>query len=214
MHYLRENKTLIFLVLILLPAFYFDRTIISWVKDNSTFYTEARYHQTIDNLMKFVTHGATLIICSLILFVSAKSYNRKLSDAGRSLFIGLVTAGLLVQVFKHLIGRARPRVTFNTVFIGPTMHIDYDSFPSGHTTLSFCLAFILSHYYPRYRLFFYLFAVLTGMDRVIGLSHFPSDVLAGALMGIVVARVLTARMSPLSAPVPSRYGQDSTRQAC
>jgi undecaprenyl-diphosphatase len=203
MHYLRENKILIFLVFIILPVFYFDRTIIFWVKDHSTFYTEAGYYQAINYLMKFVTHGATLIICSLALFVCAKSYSRRLSDAGRSLFIGLVTAGLLVQVFKHLIGRARPRVTFNTVFIGPTMHPGYDAFPSGHTTLSFCLAFILSQYYPRYRLFFYLFAILTGLDRVVGLSHFPSDVLAGALLGTVVARVLTARMSPLSIPESS-----------
>jgi undecaprenyl-diphosphatase len=203
MHYLRENKALIFLALIIIPAFYFDRSVISWVQDHRAFYTEARYYRMTDHLMKFITHGATLIVCSLVLFAGAKSYSRRLSDAGRSLFIGLVTAGLLVQAFKHLIGRARPRVTFETVFTGPTMHIDYDSFPSGHTTLSFCLAFILSQYYPRYTIFFYLFAVMTGLDRVIGLSHFPSDVIAGALLGTVVAMVLTAGRSPVAVPAPS-----------
>jgi undecaprenyl-diphosphatase len=199
MQYLRENKTLIFLALIILPAFHFDRTIISWVRDYSIFYSVAWNFKPIYRLINFVAHGATLITFSLALYLGAKAYSRRLSDAGRSLFIGLISAGLLVQVFKHLIGRARPRVTFDTVLIGPTMHLDYDSFPSGHTTLSFCLAFILSQYYPRYRFFFYLFAVLTGLVRVIGLSHFPSDVLAGALLGTVVAKVLTARMSPLPA---------------
>ncbi|TAN39482.1 MAG: phosphatase PAP2 family protein [Nitrospirae bacterium] len=199
MHYLRENKALVLLALLIIPAFFFDNTLMTWVKENRAFRSDALYGP-IDDVVKFLTHGATLIISSLLLFLVARSYNRRLAEAGKTLFFGLITAGVVVQGFKHLIGRARPRVTFNTVFIGPSIDFNYDSFPSGHTTLTFCLAYILSQFYPRYRVVFYLFAVMTGADRMLGLSHFPSDVLAGALLGMVVGRIVYSRAVCPAAP--------------
>lgn len=185
MRFLKENKGLILLAFLLVPAFYFDKTIMTWVKEHRAFQGEAWY-QPIDNLVKFSSHGATLIILSLLVSLGTKRHSMRLSNAAKALFIGLVTAGITVQGFKHLIGRARPRVTFDAVFIGPSMSFDYDSFPSGHTTLVFCLAFILSRDYPRYTVPFYLFAVLAAADRIAGLSHFPSDIVAGAILGTLV----------------------------
>ncbi|MHB8881934.1 MAG: phosphatase PAP2 family protein [Thermodesulfovibrionales bacterium] len=205
MHYLKENKALLLLALAVIPLFLFDSAILSWVKENRAFRSDALYGP-VDDVIKFLTHGATLIISSLLLFLVARAYNRRLSDAGITLFYGLITAGLLAQVIKHLIGRARPRVTFNTIFIGPSLDFNYDAFPSGHTTLSFCLAYVLSRYYPRYSIIFYLFAVLTGADRMLGLSHFPSDVFAGALLGTGVGKFMYAKASARLLPLQSKQG--------
>lgn len=207
MHFLKRNKDLIFLALLLVPAFYMDKAIISWVKEHCT-YQDDTWYLPIDYLVKFSTHGATLIVFSLLVFlgtrwagnspkmntlrISPLNMNR-LNRAGMVVFTGLISAGIVVQGIKHLIGRARPRMTFDTLFIGPSMSADYDSFPSGHSTLVFCLACILSRCYPRYRALFYLFALLAGLDRIIGLSHFPSDVLAGAILGTVVGKIVSAR---------------------
>ncbi|MGC2064206.1 MAG: phosphatase PAP2 family protein [Thermodesulfovibrionales bacterium] len=189
MHFLKENKGLIFLALLIVPAFYFDKTVMTWIIEHRAFQDEALY-QPIDNLVKFSTHGATLIILSLLVFLGTKPYRMRLSNAAKVLFIGLVTAGIAVQGLKHVIGRARPRVMFDAVFIGPSLSFDYDSFPSGHTSLVFCLAFILSRIYPRYTVPLYLYAVLAAADRMVGLSHFPSDVIAGVILGTVVGTLV------------------------
>jgi undecaprenyl-diphosphatase len=65
-----------------------------------------------------------------------------------------------------------------------------DSFPSGHTLVTFCLAHVLSFYFPRYRLWFYLAALIVGFERMLCATHFPSDVVAGALLGIAIAAAL------------------------
>lgn len=185
MLFLKKNKGLIFLALLLIPAFYFDKTVMTWIKDHRAFQSEVWY-QPIDILIKLSSHGSTLIILSFLVFLGTKSYHPRLSNAAKALFIGLISAGITVQGFKHVIGRARPRMTYDSVFIGPSMSVNYDSFPSGHTTLVFCLAFMLSRDYPRYTVPLYLFAVLAAADRMAGLSHFPSDIIAGAILGTVV----------------------------
>jgi undecaprenyl-diphosphatase len=145
--------------------------------------------KTIDPFTKFFSHGATLILGSLFVCLLARSFGeKKLYQASRSLFIGLISSGIIVQVLKHLIGRARPRITYENVFIGPSIKGGYDSFPSGHTTLAFCLAFILTEYYPRYKFIFYTFAFMVCLHRLEGPAHFPTDILAGALLGIIVGK--------------------------
>jgi len=154
------------------------------------------YH-IFDPLIQFITNGGTPIAAAFVLSMLGRYLQRnRFRKLGSSLFWGLISAGIAVHILKHLIGRARPRITYDLAFIGPTWKRGYDSFPSGHTTVVFCLAYILSQYFPKYRLGFYLFAVAGGLGRLVGLSHFPSDVLAGAILGIVVAQLLPNKFLP------------------
>lgn len=196
MQFLKENKRLLYIVVILpLFFFYLDKTIILWMRDfhkgNFKIYP---FLESIDPLINFISHGSTLIIIALILYVSGRYLNQKFYHAGRSMFIGFISSGILVQVLKHLIGRARPRITDDLLLSGPSLKGGYDSFPSGHTTVVFCLAYILSQHFPKYRFLFYIFAFMVGFERVKYLSHFPSDVLAGAIIGIAVGRLLSVRI--------------------
>ncbi len=192
MHYLKRSKYLVPAVLLIIPAFFFDKTVMLWVKN---FYTlhPALFHfsEKIDPAMGFVSNGGTLIAIALVLLAAGWFQKQKVHEPGKALFMGLVSAGITVQIIKHIIGRARPRLTYETVFIGPNLRGDYDSFPSGHTIMAFCLACILSRYYPRYRAFFYLFAVIVGMYRIQGFNHFPSDVIAGAVLGTLIGWVFS-----------------------
>ena len=199
MRFLRNNGKLLSPVF-LFPLFFLslDRTVILWIRgvhiDNAHAYAMLRY---LDPLVDFSAHGATLIAGALLLCLVGRFLEPRLYDAGRTLFVGLVSAGISVQVLKHLIGRARPRLTDESVFIGPSLKNGYDSFPSGHTTLVFCLACILSQYFPRYRTPLYLFALVVSLERIEDLAHFPSDVIAGALVGLLVGKILL-----LKAPCP------------
>jgi undecaprenyl-diphosphatase len=196
MQFLKNNKGILPIVLVL-PVFILslDETIIRWVRDLHMYHGDvSSLLKSVDPFIYVIAHGSTLIGTAFLLYVIGRQYNQRLYEIGRSLFIGLVSAGIAVQVLKHLIGRARPRLTDASLFIGPSLRGGYDSFPSGHTTLAFCLAIILSYHLPRYRVLFYLFAIIVGLWRVEGLAHFPSDVLGGAMVGTIVGSILLERM--------------------
>lgn len=196
MHFLKDNKTLIISVLFLIPVFYFDETVMTWVRNSME--TSAQLRMLHHSWTKFAYlggNGALLIPLSIVLFLAGRSFNRRLMTAGKSLFFGLIISGLSTQIIKHLIGRARPRVTDRLRVIGPSFKGSFDSFPSGHSALVFCLAFTLSHYYPKYRYFFYAFAVITGLGRVGSASHFLSDVAGGAILGIIVAKIVLIKLA-------------------
>lgn len=60
------------------------------------------------------------------------------------------------------------------------------SFPSGHTTIAFFIAGLLSDHYPDYRQDFEMLAELIGQSRIENGVHFPTDVSAGKLIGEVI----------------------------
>ena len=65
--------------------------------------------------------------------------------------------------------------------------MDY-SFPSGHTGTSFAAAVVLFLSYPKkYSFWFLVLAFLIGFSRLYVGVHYPTDVLAGALIGTVIA---------------------------
>jgi len=100
-------------------------------------------------------------------------------------------AGLLDQVFKNTLCRARPSApeagAFFTNYPCFPAKYAYASFPSGHATTAFATAVLLTLWYPRWAGAWIGLAVLVGLSRVMLGSHFPSDVLAGALLGSAVA---------------------------
>ena len=68
--------------------------------------------------------------------------------------------------------------------IRPTLESGLDSFPSGHTSGSFSMAMVLAYYFPKWRVLWFGLASFNAMCRVIKGSHFPTDVVAGMLIGI------------------------------
>jgi membrane-associated phospholipid phosphatase len=108
-------------------------------------------------------------------------------------------AGLLDQLVKNVACRARPMApgagAFFTNF--PCFPAPYAtaSFPSGHATTAFATAVVLALWYPRGTGVFVGLAVLVGVSRVMLGAHFPSDVLAGALLGSGVALAVHAHIS-------------------
>lgn len=93
--------------------------------------------------------------------------------------VGLVAALAAAYVLKHLVNRPRP----TDVIADP-------SFPSGHATAIFALAAALSVWWPRGRWLWWAVAVVVAWSRVALGMHYPSDCLAGALLGAGI--VLTA----------------------
>jgi membrane-associated phospholipid phosphatase len=106
------------------------------------------------------------------------------------LFLAVAVSNLVTEVLKYSIGRGRPFVggeanAFHfSHFAGNPA---YYSFPSGHATTAFALAFAVSALWPATRFAMAIYAVIIAATRLVLLAHHPSDVVAGALVGIIGA---------------------------
>jgi undecaprenyl-diphosphatase len=85
-------------------------------------------------------------------------------------------------VLKNSIKRRRPDDVI-TEFVAFLIPSDKFSFPSGHTAAAFVMATLVSFYYPSFGFLACTLASVIGFSRVLLGVHFPSDILAGALLG-------------------------------
>lgn len=90
----------------------------------------------------------------------------------------------LVRFIKDIFNRPRPfnsELPFEVIFRGDTQ--GGLSFPSGHAADGFFIAVFLGLYFPRWRWYFIFLATLTAFSRIYCGVHYPTDVIAGALLG-------------------------------
>jgi membrane-associated phospholipid phosphatase len=95
-------------------------------------------------------------------------------------------AGIVAQVIKQLVGRARPELWLGPAHYAPGSST---SFPSGHTVGAFALAGVLvfGSRSVTLRVVALLLAVAVGLSRILAFRHWASDVTASAVVGLVVA---------------------------
>jgi membrane-associated phospholipid phosphatase len=104
------------------------------------------------------------------------------------IFCAIAVSNLVTEVLKYCIGRGRPFVggeanAFHfSHFAGNPA---YYSFPSGHATTAFALALAVSAVWPQARVAMAVYALIIAATRLVLLAHHPSDVVAGAMVGIV-----------------------------
>jgi undecaprenyl-diphosphatase len=89
-------------------------------------------------------------------------------------------------LLKNTFKRQRPHDAIQD-FVAYLVPSDKFSFPSGHTAAAFVMATTTSHYYPELAAPAYLIAVLIGTSRVLLGVHFPTDILAGMVLGTTSA---------------------------
>jgi membrane-associated phospholipid phosphatase len=106
------------------------------------------------------------------------------------LLFAVLVPVLASELIKYVVGRGRPFVggqanAFNFSHFAGTEA--YASFPSGHATTAFALAFAVAALWPRARIAMLVYALAIAATRLVLLAHHPSDVAAGALVGTVGA---------------------------
>jgi len=103
--------------------------------------------------------------------------------------VTFMAAGLICQIMKKYIPRARPvSVLTNVNVLGE--RLTAGSFPSGHTATAFALAVVFSAHWGSWAPLFFLVAALIGVTRVYVGAHFPLDVLCGAVIGLSTASAI------------------------
>src|SRR5262245_1184473 len=114
-------------------------------------------------------------------------------QGGVTTFFDLVKVGvvnlMLYKVIKHLTGRPRPCVISTNITVG-TAPLDQYSFPSGHTMHAVAFSIIAVTQHPELAWVLVPFSSLVAMSRIVLGLHYPTDVIAGGMIGGYLASLL------------------------
>jgi len=134
--------------------------------------------------MIFAFIPLTLAIPGMMAF--ERRFQRGLSEVAWSLFASLS----LSLVIGRLIGRTRPFHAWTSIalFIPPPSAAG--SFPSSHAATAFAMATALAFADKRLAIIGFIVAVLVAFGRIAAGVHYPSDVIAGAALGIASAFIV------------------------
>ena len=147
-------------------------------------------HEVLTPVLTFITHlgdkGLFWIVLSLLLLI--KKSTRK---TGFLSLLSLLITFLIVNVcMKNGFARIRPYETLTDLLLLIEKQSDF-SFPSGHSASSFASAVVLFKRLPkRYGIPILILAVLIAFSRIYMGVHYPTDILAGILIGSIVALLI------------------------
>lgn len=156
-----------------------------------------RYCQTLNrsiiDIFEIITAlGITkwYLIASAVLYLFFGFIYKNKLQSMRALFVlcSLSLCGIVLHLIKWIAGRHRPVDLFNHGYFGfDYFGVGYEltSFPSGHAQTAFTLATALTILFPRWGIPAFLVAGAVGISRIVLTSHYLSDVIAGAGVGIL-----------------------------
>lgn len=105
------------------------------------------------------------------------------------LYTGLLAYTLEIPIYvllKNCLKRERPcnHIVNLNAHITPS---DKFSLPSGHTAAAFLMASLVTNFYPALGIPAFIWATSVGCSRVLLGVHYPTDILAGALLGVSIS---------------------------
>lgn len=129
-----------------------------------------------------ITHcgGATFTISAVVLLLIFGSTPIRLVALASA--ISLTVSHIPVAILKKMYPRRRPYLVLDEIYVTDKPLKDH-SFPSGHTTAIFSIIVPFAIYDPIFATVLLPLAISVGISRMYLGLHFPSDVLAGMILG-------------------------------
>ena len=139
----------------------------------------------LDKVMAFLSTlgnaGALWIVIGVVLCIS-KKYRRGGMQMLSAELLSFIVGNLII---KNMVDRLRPCQIDKTVSL--IVNIPFDSsFPSGHTLNGITAAVTLMFIDKRMGIPAIVLAVLIAFSRMYNFMHFPTDILAGAVLGVII----------------------------
>ena len=162
------------------------KQVSHWEETLCLRFNRASHFRLVRNALRIVSRLGdgvfwySLMACLLIWFGKSA-----LLPVTHMILAGL-TCTLLYKWLKAKTSRPRPYQVNREIILG-TNPLDPYSFPSGHTLHAVAFTIVLLGYYPAMAWLAVPFTALVALSRVVLGLHYPSDVLAGALISTLVA---------------------------
>ena len=139
-----------------------------------------------DNFFRFISNSDPYLVLSIpvgLTFAGYTGKNETLLKRGLICMAAVASTEGIAIVLKYAVNRKRPFETYSD--ITQKCKANTPSFPSGHTAGSFAVATTLSINWPRWYIIApsFAWAGTVGYSRMHLGVHYPSDVLAGAIIG-------------------------------
>lgn len=154
-----------------------DIGILYWIQENLRV-------SFLDMPMAFLSRlgdaGLIWLIIIAVLLITPK-YRRAGLTALLAIVFSLIICNLIL---KPLIHRARPYELYDYITVLIKYPTDF-SFPSGHVSSSFAVSVALTCSFKKKGVWFIILAALISFSRLYVGVHFPTDILAGIVTGIV-----------------------------
>ena len=148
----------------------------------------------------FLGDGRFLVPACLLFALGCFVFKKSKTPLPLLALVAMLLSGAITQLLKMTIGRPRPYALGDSRYVNMTsdalqwfsLNKDFASFPSGHTTAVFSLAWfaITQLRGRRSRVAIFLLATLVALTRVALAKHYLADTIAGAAVGIMVAQAL------------------------
>jgi undecaprenyl-diphosphatase len=158
-----------------------DNSILLFIKNNMHSYIMDKAMVTFTSLGD---GGVVWIVIAILLMI-----NKKYRKIGFIVLGALTISAVLGEgILKHLIQRIRPCADIPSINMLIAKPLSY-SFPSGHSASSFAGAAVLANYFKKYKFIFFGLAFLIAFSRLYLYVHYPTDVLAGIILGLICSKV-------------------------
>jgi undecaprenyl-diphosphatase len=147
-----------------------------------------------DAVAKFLAVDLAYVLVALVALTFLVPWHRRRTERRTGAVVATMAAAvalLINQPLGHLIDRVRPYAAHPAQAHLLIARSHDPSFPSDHATGAFALAFGIWLYDRTIGTALLILAAVMGIARVYVGMHYPSDVVAGALIGVVVATVLS-----------------------
>lgn len=183
--------------------------------DVSVFYfiNNTLSNRAFDKFFPFITEVKNWYIAYIILFLFMLIKGGRLGRIGAILLVFLITVSdqISSSLLKNLIERIRPCNVLENVNILVTCTESF-SFPSSHAVNNFAAALFFTMLFPKYKIWFFTVASLQAFSRPYVGVHYPSDVIGGALIGLVIGYIfgwlalrINAYMSQKKTNITDKY---------
>lgn len=168
-----------------------DYSLFSWINN------AAGNHPAIDAIMRFLSKDAEYLfyLAVIVYWFTRKRENRKMVVQALA---SACLAFVIGTILSHLFYRDRPFVAHQVHQM--IEHAANASFPSDHSIGSFVIAFSIFLFRKKDGVVWMLLAALIAFSRIWNGVHYPTDVLSGAILGILSSVLVYQLFTKLTWP--------------